>query len=361
MERRLLIPLICTSFMLQLGANAQLATTCTPKSGFGAQKIYALEQQLRQNEDPDTIKKYVNTQKRRSTYFKIFKRDNIEACDNLRAALYFLRQNKNSQEYKDTLAKLNSLIEKSGFQNDDSNRFEIAKNLFLEGNYYASAYEFEELFEKGYECAACCEYLGDIELKINNDRTCALPYYKKSVEFNPNNASALFKIATILNDINKTDLALEYYTRAINLTDDPEILKKGIAVFTKAVRRKPKNANLYEILGTTYEKTGDYKKTYELYQRAIYLNPKDIFLKYRLGGLLYETKQYPQATRIYDNILRDNLYESQIRAGKAKSLLALGQTNAALKEYQVILAIYPESKQAKYGIYEIFTKKTLIL
>ena len=357
MERRLLIPLICTSFMLQLGANAQLATTCTPKSGFGAQKIYALEQQLRQNEDPDTIKKYVNTQKRRSTYFKIFKRDNIEACDNLRAALYFLRQNKNSQEYKDTLAKLNSLIEKSGFQNDDSNRFEIAKNLFLEGNYYASAYEFEELFEKGYECAACCEYLGDIELKINNDKTCALPYYKKSVEFNPNNASALFKIATILNDINKTDLALEYYTRAINLTDDPEILKKGIAVFTKAVRRKPKNANLYEILGTTYEKTGDYKKTYELYQRAIYLNPKDIFLKYRLGGLLYETKQYPQATRIYDNILRDNLYESQIRAGKAKSLLALGQTNAALKEYQVILAIYPESKQAKYGIYEIFKDK----
>ena len=161
MERRLLIPLICTSFMLQLGANAQLATTCTPKSGFGAQKIYALEQQLRQNEDPDIIKKYVNTQKRRSTYFKIFKRDNIEACDNLRAALYFLRQNKNSQEYKDTLAKLNSLIEKSGFQNDDSNRFEIAKNLFLEGNYYASAYEVEELFEKGYECSPCCEYLGD--------------------------------------------------------------------------------------------------------------------------------------------------------------------------------------------------------
>ena len=100
MERRLLIPLICTSFMLQLGANAQLATTCTPKSGFGAQKIYALEQQLRQNEDPDTIKKYVNTQKRRSTYFKIFKRDNIEACDNLRAALYFLRQNKNLYQFR---------------------------------------------------------------------------------------------------------------------------------------------------------------------------------------------------------------------------------------------------------------------
>src|SRR5699024_10938631 len=123
------------------------------------------------------------------------------------------------------------------------------------------------------------------------------------------------------------------------------------------IKNRPTNANLYEVLGATYEKTGDYKKTYELYQKAIFLNPKDIFLKYRLGGLLYETKQYPQATRVYDNIIRDNLYESQIRAGKAKSLLALGQTNAALKEYQIILAIYPESKQAKYGIYEIFKGK----
>ena len=221
MEKRLLIPLICTSFILQLSASAQVATTCMPKEGFGGQKIFALEQQLRQNEDPDTIKKYINTQKRRSTFFKIFKRDNIEACDNLRAALYFLRKNKNSDEYKKTLSQLNSLMEKSGFQNDDANRFEIAKNLFLEGNYYASAYEFEELAQKDYQSALCYEYLGDIEQKINKDITCALPYYKKSIELNPNSASALFKIATILNQINKIELALEYYTRAINQTDDP--------------------------------------------------------------------------------------------------------------------------------------------
>ena len=359
-QKRLLIPLICVSLSLTLSANAQFsAGTCNAaqKEGWGAAKIYSLEKELRRNSDPDTIKQYVNTQKRRSTYFKIFKRDNIEACDALRAALYFLRKDKSSSEYKNTLAKLNTLIEKSGFQNDDYNRLEVAKNLYLECEWYASAYEFEELIEKGFECAICLEYLGDIEQRINKDRESCLKYYKKSLEYNPNNASALFKIATVLNSMNRGDLALEYYTKAINLTDDPEILKKGISVFTRAVKSKPRNANLYEILGATYEKTGDYKKTYELYQRAIYLNPKDIFLKYRLGGLLYETKQYPQATRVYDNILRDNLYESQIRAGKAKSLLALGQANAALKEYQVILAIYPESKQAKYGIYEIFKGK----
>ncbi len=359
-RKRLLIPVVCLSLTLQLSASAEFAAvTCNAaqKEGWGAQKLYSLEKELRQNKNTETINQYVNTQKKRSTYYRIFKKDNIEACDSLRSALYFLRKNKNSSEYKNTLAKLNSLIEKSGFQNDDYNRLEVAKNLYLECEWYASAYEFEELAEKGYECAVCLEYLGDIEQKINKNAEASLDYYDKSLEYNPNNASALFKAATVLTGLNKGDLALEYYTRAINITDDPEILKQGISVFTRAVRSKPRNANLYEILGATYEKTGDYKKTYELYQRAISLNPKDIFLKYRLGGLLYETKQYPQATRIYDNILRDNLYESQIRAGKAKSLLALGQTNAALKEYQIILAIYPESKQAKYGIYEIFKDK----
>lgn len=357
MRKRLLIPLICTTFLFQLSSNAQVAVTCTPKTGWGAQKADSLEQKLRQSKDPDTINDYIDIQQKRSTYFKIFKRNNMEACDNLRAALYFLRKDKNSSEYKKTLEKLNELVAKSGFQNDDYNRLEVAKNLYLECKYYASAYEFEELIEKGFECAQCYEYLGDIEQKINNDKTAPLEYYKKSVKAKPDNASALFKIATLLYDTNRADKAIEYYSRAINLTDDPEILKQGMVVFTRAIKSKPRNANLYEILGTTYEKTGDYKKTYELYQKAIFLNPKDIFLKYRLGGLLYETKQYPQATRIYDSILRDNLYESQIRAGKAKSLLALGQTNAALKEYQIILAIYPESKQAKYGIYEIFKGK----
>ena len=103
LQKRLLIPLFCLSLSLPLSANAQFATTnCTAgqKEGWGAGKIYSLEKELRQNEDPDTIKQYVNTQKRRSTYFKVFKRDNIEACDNLRSALYFLRRNKNSTENK---------------------------------------------------------------------------------------------------------------------------------------------------------------------------------------------------------------------------------------------------------------------
>lgn len=349
-RKKILIPIICATLCIQLSTTTLAAT-------WGEEKQCELEKLLYKNADCELVEDYVKHQNRRATYFKILKRNPLEACDNLRSALYFLRKDKKSEQYQKTYKKLDKIIKKQNYQNDDYNRLEVAKNLFLECKYYASAYEFEELLEKNYESAICLEYLGDISRKINKNPQVAIDYYKKALELKPQQASVLFKIATVLNELGKNDLAVEYYTKAINLTDDPKILKEGISIFTRAIKNKPKNANLYEALGVTYEKTGNYEKTYELYQKAIYLNPKDIFLKYRLGGLLYETKKYPQATRIYDNILRDNLYESQIRAGKAKSLLALGQTNAALKEYQVILAIYPDSGQAKLGIYNIFKGK----
>ncbi len=338
-------------------ASAQILKDCEQRTGYGAEKIYTLEKKLYREYDDKTIRKYINISKRRATFFDIFKRDDIEAIDSLRAAMYFIKDDKESREYEKTYKKLNKLIEKNGYQTDEFSRLEVAKNLYLEGRYYASAYEFEELLKEGIEPVVCYEYLGDIYGEIKKDKTWQMDNYNNAIEINPKNAKVLFKSAKVYSYENKKDLSLEYYNRAINLTDDPDILKEGISIFTRAVKKRPRSANYLETLGAFYEKSGDYDKTYELYQKAIYLNPKDVFLKYKLGALLYETKQYPQATRIFDSILRDNLYESQIRAGKAKSLFALGQVEDAINEYQVILAIYPESKQAKYGIYKILREQ----
>ena len=348
MKKSFLTPFIFTALSLQLACS-----TLAMDNSWDADKIQALENSLYKNENQGTIEKYVELQKKQAGKFN-FKKDNLDALDNLRSALYFLNDNKNSKEYIQTKEQFDKLILKSGFENDNYNRLEIAKNLYLECKYYASGYEFEELYEKGYECAICLEYLGDISLKTNSNKKIALEFYKKALEIEPNSASINFKIASTLNKMNKCDFAIQYYGRAINLTSDEIVLKEALLAFENALKRQPMNSNLYELLGTVYEKFDNYAKTYENYQKAIRLNPKDIFLKYKLGGLFYDTKRYAQALRLYSDILTDNLYESQIRAGKAKSLLALNRQGEALKEYQVILAIYPDSKQAKLGIYDIF-------
>ncbi len=352
---------IITSFCLSLAfsplAYSQEINSTPLKNSYNNEKIYSLEKKLLQDKSQDTIKEYIKAQKKLARQLRVFKKDYIEATDCLRSALYFAKKYNFSKEYQTLLEQLNETVKKSGFEYDNYNRLEIAKNLYLEGKYYASAYEFEELYAKNVEREVCLEYLGDIEQKTNTFKDSALNYYKKALEINPNNVSCLFKIAKLYTQTNRNSLALEYYLKVINLSDDEQILKQCVIPLTIATKRSPRSANLYEAQGIISEKTGDYKKAYELYQRAIFLNPKDVFLKYRLGGFLYDTKQYPRAIRVYDNILRDNMYESQIRAGKAKSLLAMGQTQEALKEYQVILAIYPDSKQAKYGVYETLKNK----
>lgn len=81
------------------------------------------------------------------------------------------------------------------------------------------------------------------------------------------------------------------------------------------------------------------------------INPNDIFLQYYLGNLLFEVKEYSFADEIYSEILEDNPYESQIRISRAKAYLAMGDYDKAIKDYQIVLAMYPDSLQAQYGLY----------
>jgi tetratricopeptide (TPR) repeat protein len=69
---------------------------------------------------------------------------------------------------------------------------------------------------------------------------------------------------------------------------------------------------------------------------------------------------YQKALDIYDKILQTNKYDTQIRIAKGKFLAALGKPQDAIKEFQVVLLIYPDSMQAKYGIYKTLKGKASI-
>src|SRR5699024_7645268 len=102
-------------------------------------------------------------------------------------------------------------------------------------------------------------------------------------------------------------------------------------------------------LGLAYQKLGQYDKTYQLLKKAIMMNPNDIFLMYYLGNLLFNIGEYSFADEIYTEILEENPYESQIRISRAKSYAAISEYEKAIKDYQIVLAMYPDSLQAQYG------------
>ena len=80
-----------------------------------------------------------------------WKKEYDNAADYLRAALYFLSQKPNTRKYESTLSKLNKVLMKQNADTSAETRLEIAKNLFLEGKYFASGYEFSNLLKEEYE------------------------------------------------------------------------------------------------------------------------------------------------------------------------------------------------------------------
>lgn len=300
-------------------------------------------------------KHYISKMKRR-VIFHSFKKDYEAQADDCRSILYFLRKNKQSEDYIKYFSILNDACTKLNFKNNQANRLEIAKNLYLEKKYFAAGYEFLELADANYSPEICYEYLGDISEKLNNSES-AIIFYKKVLELEPENYCAAYKLAKTYKSMGKEDEAKEYFEKAISLTDNNEILNDIVRIYEQDLKQGKENETACEILGLTYQKLGEYQKTFELFQKAIQLKPDDIFLKYYLGNLFFDMAEYSNAIEIYNSILAKNPYETQIRIARAKCYKANGLLSAAIKDYQVVLALYPNSMQAQYGLYKLLSDK----
>lgn len=332
---------------------------CTFETAFAkcetSKRVISRANTLISNPNETNINKYISLMKKRAITHGIA-RDYEAQADDYRSILYFLRKNKKNADYIKYYKKLCETYTKLGFKNSQNNRLEIAKNLYLEEKYFAAAYEFLELAGEEYSTEVCYEYLGDISNCFNNPES-AILFYKKALEIEPENYCVTYKAGKTYKGINKEDDAKDYFEKTINLCEDPEILNDIIAIYESDLNQNKDSEISYEILGLTYQKLGEYQKTYELFQKALKIKPDDIFLKYYLGNLLFDMAEYANAIEIYNSILSKNPYETQIRIARAKSYKALNMTNNAIKDYQVVLALYPNSMQAQYGLYRMFSGK----
>ncbi|GBF22683.1 hypothetical protein tpqmel_0087 [Candidatus Gastranaerophilus sp. (ex Termes propinquus)] len=315
------------------------------------QKATQLKRPVVKNlEDQEAIACYIKFLSKRARIYYI-KRDYENSADDLRTIL-FLLQNCTPNVRANYEKRLERSLEKMCFDTSSENRFEVAKNLYLEKNYFAAAYEFLSLLDINYRRALCLEYLGNIFL-IFDKKEQALNYYLLAASEGGDSPVLNLKLAKLYDELSKPGLAMEYYSNIMAVGADREILEEIVTIFNEKIKQDPKNPLNYEVLAAAHQWLGEYGVSYPLYQKAIELNPNDIFLKYLLGSLLHEMAQYGKAIEVYDSILYSNPYESQIRIGKAKCLEKIKKFNEAVREYQVVLAIYPDSLSAQYGIVKI--------
>lgn len=282
----------------------------------------------------------------------------MDEIDLIRADLA-CQKNKYSENYVKLKQKLGKLIIQNKINYTTYARLKDVDRLIKEQKFNSAIYELNDLIENGIEVSKCNEILADICLKTSKNAASAAKYYRNSLEADNTNVSTEVKLIKLYFSENKNTLGIENLKRLVEKTNSTSLLEELEDLIQNNVRPNDRLEanNLYEILGRIYTKLNKKAESYNAYDMALQLNPGDIYLKYHFGDLLFENNQNNGALILYDSILNENPYESQIRTSKAKTLIKDGNLLSANKEFLTILEQYPDSNQAKYGIFKIYENK----
>ena len=151
--------------------------------------------------------------------------------------------------------------------------------LKLQKEYNKSSNELsaEDWFQKGMNAAEIGEY--------DN----AILYYQKSIEIDPDLATAFGNMGLAYSDKGNYNKAIECYQKVIKI--DPDDAKayvnmgnaygykgnydKAIECYQKAIEINPDYTNAYYNLGIAYHRKGNIEKAFELYKEAARLGDKN--------------------------------------------------------------------------------------
>ena len=168
-----------------------------------------------------------------------------------------------------------------------SRAYILKKSSYIASN-LAKAYYFNSEIEKAikiYKQALSYEENDDIYYSIAlaykrlNDYDNTILNYKKAIELNPNNYSALYNISLSFRDINDIDNAIFYAKKCIEIKNNDD--------------------DIFALLSGYYEEKKDYESSIEALRRAIFINNKKYIYFYNLGVLLSKNEHYNEAEAAY--------------------------------------------------------------
>lgn len=281
-----------------------------------------------------------------------------DELDAFRLELSYIRD-KNSPQYIKLKQKLEKFILKNKIDYTNSARIVDIQRLIQEQKFKSATWEVQELIDAGYELSLCYELLGDISQKTAKAPRIIANNYKEALKYDNENVSSMFKLAKLYLKEKKNIIAIEYLKQSVAVSQDVEFLNYLANIVKNKITPKDRFEanNLYEVLGMIYEKIGRLDDAYDAYSKALQINQNDIYLRYHFANLLYENNENKAAIALYNSILNLNPADNQIKTSMAKTYAKEGNISNAQKQYREILQKFPNSAQAKYGLYKIYENK----
>jgi putative PEP-CTERM system TPR-repeat lipoprotein len=166
---------------------------------------------------------------------------------------------------------------------------------------------------------------GEMEMAVNE--------YRKVLDIEGTNITALLSLARILEEENKDSESLSYYTRA-------KEQGKPIA---------------YISLAGYYQRKNDTGQAIQVLKEALNVDPRNVQVKEMLGLLNVADKNYKEALSVYKD-LKDNSPEAGT-AGMAKTYVAMGDYDNAITELRGLSSREPNKREIRREIVNLYIRK----
>jgi len=172
----------------------------------------------------------------------------------------------------------------------------------------------------------------------------AIDEYVKAVDIKKTDDKSFFRIAKLLNDLDKKDEAVEMlqtllktkpdcYEATMLLGDmlcDQERFKEAVSVYQDGLKYRSFDFELYYNLGIAYTRLNDFQQAKEMYEKAAEFNHLLYGAHYNLAMIALIQKEIDQAEEYFEKCLYDEELEPMAYYNLAKIALLKGDKAKAI-------------------------------
>jgi predicted O-linked N-acetylglucosamine transferase (SPINDLY family) len=227
------------------------------------------------------------------------------------------------------------------------------------------AYQMGHL-KKAEEILSHCVYLDSnffdglhllaIVYASQNNHQAAISYYKKSLQLQPNHASALSNLGSSLNSMGLNQEALvvfqraqeiepntpEFWFNAANVLYDMGRYEEALTYYERSIDLNPYYYQAYNNFGKALFELKNYLDSLAYFDEALNINQNFLDCLINKSLALNELKRYDEAIAHCDNALRLEPDSHEAWINKGVALYELKRYDEAIAHYDMALRIKPE-------------------
>lgn len=230
-----------------------------------------------------------------------------------------------------------------------------AKILFIFGNNKASKSILIKIVTKQHNNYMAHKLLAEIYEKEGGMRK-AIDEYVQVIEINKQDYDSYYKIAFLLNELEKPDEASqmlsnllikkpEYYKASELLGDiliNQERYKEASNVYQEALKYNPVSFELNYNLGIVHTMLNDFQSAKEYYEKAAEINSLSYNSKYSLAEIALIYKELEEAEKLFLEVLEDPELEADAYYELSKICMIRGEKEKAINYANIAIESNPK-------------------